>query len=338
VIEDDKPFFTSVSEIVRRSTKRTVDLLRQELEIRLGELEDRWHAESLERIFIEERIYRRIEKSKTWESVLEEIRTGLEPFLDRLRRPVTEEDIVRLTEIRIKRISAYNRFQADEHIRGIEREIKEVKKNLRQLTDYAIAWFAGLGEKYGKGRERRTRIETIETVAAAEIALATEKLHVDRTEGFIGTSLRKDEFVCECSTLDDVICFLGDGTVRVSRVGEKVFMGKDIIHVALFRKDESPVYSMAYLDGGSGRTLAKRFRISGVTRDKSYDLTRGQKGSKVHFFRVGDEDHPPLVKVRLSGRCRARIKEFEFDFATIAVKGRGAAGNTLTKWPVLRIS
>ncbi|MEZ5274834.1 MAG: DNA gyrase/topoisomerase IV subunit A [Opitutaceae bacterium] len=338
VIDNDKPFFTTVSEIVRRSTARTVGLLKQELEIRLGELEDRWHAESLERIFIEERIYRRIEKSKTWESVLEEIRIGLEPFLDRLRRPVTEEDIVRLTEIRIKRISAYNRFQAEEHIKGIEKEIKDVKRNLRQLTDYAIAWFAGLKEKYGKNCERRTKIETIEAVAAAEIALATEKLYVNRAEGFIGTGLRKDEFVCDCSTLDDVVCFMADGTFRVSRVGDKVFMGKEIIHVALFKKDETPVYSMAYLDGGSGKTLVKRFSISGVTRDKVYDLTRGQAGSKIHFFEVGEEASPPVVKVRLSGRCRARIKEFEFDFATIGVKGRGAAGNTLTRWPVLRIS
>lgn len=337
LIENDKPHFTSVTEVIRRSTGRTVDLLRQELEIRLGELEDRWHGDSLERIFIEERIYRRIEKSKTWESVLEEIRTGLEPFLDRLRRPVTEEDIVRLTEIRIKRISAYNRFKADEKIKGLEKEMREVRRHLRKLTEYAIAWFTRLKEKYGQGRERRTVIETIETVAAKKVALVTEKLYVNRKEGFIGTGLKKEELVCECSTLDDVICFMGDGTMKVSRVGDKVFMGKNIIHVALYRKNDPSVYNLAYLDGGSARTLAKRFRVSGITRDKAYHLGRGNKGSKVHYFSIGREDDPPVVRVKLSGRCRARIKAFEFDFGTIGIKGRGSAGNIVTKWPVLRI-
>lgn len=337
LIENDKPLFTSVSEIIRRSTQRTVGLLKQELEIRLGELEDRWHADSLERIFIEERIYRRIEKSKTWESVLEEIRTGLEPFLDRLRRPVTEEDIVRLTEIRIKRISAYNRFRADERIKGLEKEMRQVRRHLRKLTEYAISWFTRLKENYGQDRERRTVIETIKTVAAKKVALATEKLFVNRKEGFIGTGLKKEELVCECSTLDDVICFMGDGTMKVSRVGDKVFMGKDIIHVALHRKNDTSVYNLAYFDGGSGRTLAKRFRMSGVTRDKAYHLGRGNKGSKVHYFSIGREDNPPVVRVKLSGRCRARIKVFEFDFGTIGIKGRGSAGNIVTKWPVLRI-
>ncbi|RKX31446.1 MAG: DNA topoisomerase [Verrucomicrobia bacterium] len=337
LIENDKPLFTSVSEIIRRSTQRTVELLKQELQIRLAELEDKWHAESLERIFIEKRIYRRIEKSKTWEDVLIEIRTGLEPYLDRLRRPVTEEDIVRLTEIRIKRISAYNRFKANEHIKGLEKEMREVRRHLRKLTDYAIAWFTRLKEKYGQGRERRTVIETIQTVAAKKVALVTEKLYVNRKEGFIGTGLKKEEQVCECSTLDDVICFMMDGTMKVSRVGVKVFMGKDIIHVALFRKNNDSVYNLAYLDGGSGRTLAKRFRMPGITREKIYHLGRGNKGSKVHFFSIRKEDAPPLVKVKLSGRCRARIKEFEFDFSTLGVKGRGSAGNIVTKWPVLWI-
>ncbi|RKX35782.1 MAG: DNA topoisomerase [Verrucomicrobia bacterium] len=338
LIENDKPLFTSVSEVIRRSTARTIELLKQELQIRLGELEDKWHAESLERIFIEERIYRRIEKSKTWESVLSEIRTGLEPFLDRLRRPVTEDDIVRLTEIRIKRISAYNRFQAEEHVKGLEKEMRAVKRHLRKLVDHAIAWFTRLKEKYGRGRERRTVIDLIKTVAAKKIALVTEKLYVNRKEGFIGTGLKKEELVCECSTLDDVICFMRDGTMKVSRVGDKVFMGKDIIHLALYRKDETSVYHLAYLDGGSGRTLAKRFRIAGVTRDKSYHLGRGHKDSKVHYFSINDEGDPPIVRVKLSGRCRARIKDFEFNFATLGVKGRGSGGNIITRWPVLRIT
>ncbi len=337
IIENELPVFVGVSDILKRSTDRTVDLLRQELEIRLGELEDRWHADSLERIFIEERIYRRIEKSETWESVLAEIRKGLKPFLHLLRREVSDDDIVRLTEIRIKRISRYNRFKADEAIRRIEEEMAEVKKHLKQLTRYAIAWFKKLKEKFGAGRERRTVNEEIETVSAADVVLVNEKLYVNREEGFIGLGLKKDEFVEDCSAIDEVICFMGDGTMKVSKVADKVFMGKEILHVAVFKKDDPAVYSMAYKDGGSGRTLAKRFKVSGITRDKVYELTKGAEGSKVYYFSKGTEDEAPKVTVKLSGRSKARIKKFDFEFASIAVKGRGSAGNILTKWPVLRI-
>jgi topoisomerase-4 subunit A len=337
IIENELPVFVGVTDILKRSTDRTVDLLRQELEIRLGELEDRWHADSLERIFIEEKIYRRIEKSETWESVLAEIRKGLEPFLHLLRRKISDDDIVRLTEIRIKRISRYNRFKADEAIRRIEEEMEEVKKHLKQLTRYAVAWFKKLKEKFGSGRERRTISEEIEAVSAVDVVMVNEKLYVNREEGFIGLGLKKDEFVEDCSAIDEVICFMGDGTMKVSKVADKVFMGKEILHVAVFKKEDPAVYSMAYKDGGTGRTFAKRFKVSGVTRDKAYELTKGKEGSKVYYFSKGTEDEAPKVAVKLSGRSKARIKKFEFEFASIAVKGRGSAGNILTKWPVLRI-
>ncbi len=337
IIENELPVFVGVSDILKRSTDRTVNLLRQELEIRLGELEDRWHADSLERIFIEEKIYRRIEKSETWESVLAEIRKGLEPFLHLLRRKISDDDIVRLTEIRIKRISRYNRFKADEAIRRIEEGMEEVKKHLKQLTRYAIAWFKKLKEKFGSGRERRTISEEIEAVSAVDVVMVNEKLYVNREEGFIGLGLKKDEFVVDCSAIDEVICFMGDGTMKVSKVADKVFMGKEILHVAVFRKEDPAVYSMAYKDGGTGRTFAKRFKVSGVTRDKVYELTKGKEGSKVYYFRKGTEEEAPKVAVKLSGRSKARIKKFEFEFTSIAVKGRGSAGNILTKHPVLRI-
>ncbi len=337
IIENELPVFVGVSDILKRSTDRTVNLLRQELEIRLGELEDRWHADSLERIFIEEKIYRRIEKSETWESVLAEIRKGLEPFLHLLRRKISDDDIVRLTEIRIKRISRYNRFKADEAIRRIEEGMEEVKKHLKQLTRYAIAWFKKLKEKFGSGRERRTISEEIEAVSAVDVVMVNEKLYVNREEGFIGLGLKKDEFVEDCSAIDEVICFMGDGTMKVSKVADKVFMGKEILHVAVFRKEDPAVYSMAYKDGGTGRTFAKRFKVSGVTRDKAYELTKGKEGSKVYYFRKGTEEEAPKVAVKLSGRSKARIKKFEFEFTSIAVKGRGSAGNILTKHPVLRI-
>ena len=233
VIEDDKPVFLGVREILKRSVDRTRALLQQELEIKLGELEQQWHWDSLERIFIEERIYRRIEKSKTWESVLAEIREGLQPFLKQLRRAVTDDDIVRLTEIRIKRISAYNRFQADEAIKKIEEGIKQVKHDLKNLTPYAIRWFESLQEKYGKGRKRRTEYEEIEQISAAAVVSANQRLYVNREEGFIGLNWRQHEFVQECSILDDVLCIMADGSMRVARVGDKVFMGPDVLHCAV---------------------------------------------------------------------------------------------------------
>jgi topoisomerase-4 subunit A len=340
VIEDDKPVFLGVSEIVRRSVRRTVGLLKLELEVRLGELEQQWHNDSLERLFIEERIYRRIEKSRTWESVLREIREGLKPFLGKLRRPVKDEDIVRLTEIRIKRISAYNRFQADEAIGKIEEEIRETRHHLRHLTAHAISWFERLAEKYGGDRKRRTQYDDIEQVSAAEVVSANQRLYVNRAEGFIGLNWRQHEFVQECTILDDAVCFMADGTMKVARVADKVFMGRDVIHCAVLPKDgDTRFYTMVYQDKGSGKAFAKRFQIGGVTRDKLYPLAKSE-GSRVVYFAASPAEAamPKVLHISLDGRSRARIREFDFDMARVPVSNRGAKGLTVTRWPVKAVS
>jgi topoisomerase IV subunit A len=339
IIENDKPHFLGVSEILRRSTEKTVALLKRELEIRLEELDQQWHWDSLERIFIEERIYRRIEKSETWENVLAEIRDGLKPFLKDLRREVTDDDITRLTEIKIKRISKFNRFQADEQIKKLETEMKEVKHHLKHLTEYAIAWFERLQEKYGKGHKRRTTYDEIEQISAAAVVSANQRLYVNREEGFIGLNWRQHEFVTECTILDDVLCFMADGTMKVARVADKVFMGRDILHVALLPKDgDTAFYTMIYQDKESGKAFAKRFQIGGVTREKLYPLTASE-GSKVVFFDAAKTEAalPKSVEVELSPRCSARKKEFTFDLSELSVGGRGAKGITVTEYPVKRV-
>ncbi len=339
VIDSEKPVFLGVSGILKRSAEKTVALLKQELDIRLGELDQQWHWDSLERIFIEERIYRRIEKSKTWESVLAEIREGLAPFLKQLRREVTDDDITRLTEIRIKRISAYNRFQADEAMKKIEEGIKEVKYHLKHLTDHAIKWFETLQEKYGKKHKRRTTYDEIEQISAAAVVSANQRLYVNREEGFIGLNWRQHEFLTECTILDDVICFMADGTMKVARVADKVFMGRDIIHVAILPKEgDQAFYSMIYQDKKSGKAFAKRFQVGGVTREKLYPLVASE-GSKVVYLDVAaiKAAMPKKVEIILSGRCSARIKEFEFDLKPLAVGSRGAKGITVTQWPVRQV-
>jgi topoisomerase-4 subunit A len=336
VIEDDKPNFLGVREILKRSVDRTRELLKQELEIKLGELEQQWHWDSLERIFIEERIYRRIEKSKTWESVIEEIKEGLKPFLKNLRRPVTDDDVARLTEIRIKRISAYNRFQADEAIKKIEEAIKETKSNLRNLTAYAVAWFEMLQEKYGKGLKRRTQYDEIEQINAAEVVSANQRLYVNREDGFIGLNWRQHEFVQECTILDSVICIMRDGSLKVSKVAEKVFMGREIIHCAVFPKDGDPnFYTMVYQDKETGKAFAKRFQIGGLSRDKLYPLVKSE-GSKVIYLEVSkaEKEMPKKLQIFIDGRSGARIREFEFDLTSIPVSSRTAKGLTVSKWPV----
>jgi len=336
VIDGEKPSFMGVSEILRRSTDKTVQVLKAELEVQLGELEQQWHWDSLERIFIEERIYRRIEKSTTWENVLEEIREGLKPFLKKLRREVTDDDITRLTEIRIKRISAYNRFKADEQIKKIEDDIKQVKHHLKHLTAYAIAWFEKLQEKYGKGLKRRTQYDEIEQINAADVVAANQRLYVNREEGFIGLNWRQHEFVTECTILDDVLCFMADGTMKVVRVADKVFMGRDIIHIALLPKEgDKAFYTMITQDKESGKAFAKRFQLGGTTREKLYTLAPSE-GSKVVFFDVAksEKDMPKKVEISLSGRCSARVKAFEFDLSELGVSTRGAKGITVTKYPV----
>ncbi|HYD84596.1 MAG TPA: DNA gyrase/topoisomerase IV subunit A, partial [Opitutus sp.] len=336
VIENDRPHFLGVREILKRSADKTKELLKRELEIKLEELEQQWHWDSLERIFIEERIYRRIEKSKTWESVLEEIREGLKPFLKQLRRPVTDDDITRLTEIRIKRIAAYNRFQADEAIAKIETGIKETKANLKNLTAHAVAWFEMLQEKYGKGLKRKTSYDEIEQINAAEVVSANQRLYVNREDGFIGLNWRQHEFVQECTILDSALCIMRDGSLKVAKVGEKVFMGRDIIHVGVFPKDGDPnFYTMVYQDKESGKAFAKRFQIGGLSRDKLYPLVKSE-GSKVIYLDVSkrEKDMPKKLQIFIDGRSGARVRELEFDLKTVPVSSRSAKGITVTKWPV----
>jgi len=336
----DRPAFLGVSEILKRSTDRTIGLLKQELEIKLGELEQQWHWDSLERIFIEERIYRRIEKSKTWESVLQEIRTGLEPFLDRLQREVTDDDITRLTEIRIKRISAYNRFKADEKIKAIEEDIKKVKHDLAHLVDYAIAWFEMLQEKYGKGRRRKTSFDEIEQINVAKVVATNQRLYVDREGGFIGRNWRQHEFVTEVSELDNILCIMGDGTLKVTKIADKVFMGRNILHVAVHKKEGPPeFYTLLYQDKKTGKCFGKRFTVGGVTRDKLYPLVASEGSKVVYFDATKNEDAmPDQLRIQLSGRCKARVKDFEVDISEMKIGTRGAKGITITKYPVRKVT
>ena len=339
VIENDKPQFLGVREILRRSVYRTKELLKQELEIKLEELEQQWHWDSIERIFIEERIYRRIEKSKTWESVLAEIRDGLKPFVQQLRRPVTDEDITRLTEIRIKRISAYNRFQADEALKKIEEGIKETKTNLKSLTAYAIAWFEMLQEKYGKGIKRRTQYDEIEQINASEVVSANQRLYVNREDGFIGLNWRQHEFVQDCTILDSVLCIMRDGSLKVSKVADKVFMGREILHCTVFPKDGDPnFYTMVYQDKESGKAFAKRFQIGGLSRDKLYPLAKSE-GSKIIYLDVAktEKEMPKKLQIFIDGRSGARVRELEFDLAPVPLSSRSAKGLTVTKWPVKEV-
>lgn len=336
---EDKPQFLGVREILKRSVDATKELLKRELEIRLGELEQQWHWDSLERIFIEERIYRNIEKSKTWESVLHEIRTGLKPFLKQLRREVTDEDITRLTEIRIKRISAYNRFQADEAIQKIEDGIKETKANLRNLTGYSVAWFEMLQEKYGKGVKRKTSYDEIEQIDAAAVVSANQRLYVNREDGFIGLNWRQHEFVTECTILDSVLTIMRDGSLKVSKVADKTFMGRDIIHVAIWPKDgDQSFYTMVYQDGESGKAFAKKFQIGGLSRDKLYPLAKAEN-SKIVWLDVAksEKEMPKSIHVSIDGRSGARVRELDFDLTSIPVSTRTAKGLTVTKWAVKEV-
>ncbi len=352
VIIDDKPHFLSVIDILKTSTENTKELLRQELEIRKGELEEKLHFASLEKIFIENRIYRDIEECETWEAVLETIDKGLRKYVrvpnekakagDKriaLTRDITEEDIVRLTEIKIKRISKYNTFKADELIARLEEELKQVKHDLAHLTEYAIAYFERLLDKYGKGKERRTKIMTFESIKATQVVANNAKLYVNRKEGFVGSSLKKEEFISDCSDIDDIVVFLKDGTFKVVRITDKVFVGKNILHVAVWKKgDDRTTYNMVYLDGKTGRAMAKRFNVTSITRDKAYVLTKGEKGSKVLYFSANPNGESEILGVQLSQGCSAKKKIFDFDFGEISIKGRGSQGNILTRYPVRKIN
>lgn len=338
VIIDEKPVFLTVNQILEYNTHQTKDLLKRELEIRKGELMEKLLFSSLEKIFIENRIYRDIEECTTWEAVLEAIDKGLDPYKPDFYREITTDDLLRLTEIRIKRISKYDSFKADELMKRLQEELKEVNYNLKHLTEFAIKYYQNLLEKYGKGRERKTEIRTFDTIQAAVVAANNAKLYVNRVDGFVGFGLKKDEYVCDCSDLDDIIAIRKDGKMVVSKIQEKLFMGKDILFVGVFRKnDERMTYNLIYLDGTSGRSMVKRFQVGGITRDKEYDLTKGTKGSKVLYLTANPNGEAETITVYLTQGAKARVKVFDFDFAEIEIKGRGAGGNILTKYPVRKV-
>ncbi len=338
VIIDEKPHFVGVSDLLKHSVAHTKALLLKELEIKLGELEADWHYSSLEKIFIEKRIYRDIEEQTTWEGVLKAIDDGLKPYKKNLRREVTQEDIVKLTEIRIKRISKYDTFKADEHIKGVEAAIEEVKYNIEHLNDYAIAYYENLLKKHGKGRERKTEIRPFETIQATAVAIANTKLYVNYKEGFIGTGLKKDDFAFECSDLDNIIVFRKDGKMSVTKVADKTFVGKDIIYLAVFQKgDERTTYNMIYVDGKTGIAYGKRFNVTAITRDKEYDLTKRNPNSKVLYFTANPNGEAEVITITLSPGSKARIKVFDYYFEELEIKSRGAQGNQVTKYPVKSI-
>ena len=336
VITDKKPQFLGVRELLTLSVDHTKDLLKRELEIKLSELQEKWHYTSLEKIFFEEKIYKELEKKhETWDKVLLAIAKAFEPFRKQLKRDISREDIIKLTEKPVRRIYRLDIDELNTQIKGLEAEIRQVKHDLNNLVDFAIAYYDNLLKKYGKGRERKSEIKLFEAIQAQQVAIANVKLYVNRAEGFIGSGLKKDEFVADCSDLDDIIAFTKGGKMKVVKVSDKAFIGKDIIHVAVFRKnDERTTYNMIYVDGKTGTSFAKRFNVTGITRDKEYDLTKAEEKSRVHYFTANPNGEAEVVKIILTPGSSARIKEFDFYFETLEVKGRSSMGNQVTKYPI----
>lgn len=336
VIVDNKPRFLGAYDLLVYSTDQTRELLKKELEIKLGELQEKWHYTSLEKIFFEEKIYKELEKKhETWDKVIEAINKAFDPFKKKLKRAISREDIVKLTEKPVRRIYRLDIDELNEQIRGLEADIKQVEYDLEHLTDFTITYFENLLKKYGKGRERKTEIKLFEAIQAKQVAIANTKLYVNRADGFIGSGLKKDEFITDCSDLDDIIAFTKSGKMKVVKMADKVFIGKDIIHIAVFQKnDERTTYNMIYADGKSGISYGKRFNVTGVTREKEYDLTKGDPKSKVLYFSVNPNGEAEVVKVLLSPNCSARIKELDFYFETLEIKGRSVLGNQVTKYPI----
>ena len=338
VIEDNKPYFVGVTEMLRRSTDNTVQLLKSELEIRLGEFQEQWHFASLERIFIEKRIYRDIEEEETWDGVISAIDKGLQPHIKHLKRAITVEDITRLTEIRIKRISKFDIDKAQQKIDALEDQIAEVKHHLANLIDYAIAYFERLKKEYGEGKERKTEIRVFEDVDATKVVIRNTKLYVNREEGFIGTALKRDEYVCDCSDIDDIIVFTNDGVMMVTKVDSKTFIGKNIIHVAVFKKkDKRTVYNMIYRDGKGGPSYVKRFAVTSITRDREYDLTNGSKGSALWYFSANPNGEAEVVTILLRQVGGIKKLKWDLDFADVLIKGRASKGNRVTKHAIKRV-
>ena len=330
IIDDNKPRFIGVTEMLKTSTDYTIHLLKRELEIQLYELDEQWHFASLERIFIENRIYRDIEEQETWEGVIKAIDIGLQPHIKHLKRAITEEDIVRLTEIRIKKISKFDIDKATKFIESLEDKIAQVKEYLENLVTYAIDYFKRLKSTYGKDKQRKTEIRSFHDIVATKVVIRNTKLYVNRVEGFIGTSLRKDEYLTDCSDIDDIIVFRKDGKMIVTKVASKTFVGKDIIHLAIFKKkDTRTVYNIMYRDGKAGTSYMKRFSVTGVTRDKEYDLTPGKSNSLVHYFTANPNGEAEVVTILLRSVGSVKKLKWDIDFADLAVKGRGVRGNTI---------
>ena len=339
IISDNKPHFLGVREILKISTDNTKYLLKRELEIQLTELENQWHTISLERIFIENRIYRDIEEKSTWDDVISTINYGLEPFKNRLKRDITIDDIKKLTEIPIRKISKFDLDKVKEKLVNIEANIEEVKNNLEHIVEYTIQYFTHLKKQYGKDKKRKTLIEEFDDLDKKKISIKNQKLYVNREEGFVGTSMRKDELVCDCSDLDDIIIFTEDGIMKVIKVDSKVFVGKNIKHISLFNSDsKNKIYNLIYRDGKNGTSFMKRFKVSGVIRDKEYDLTQGKDLSKVLYFSVNNVDEADVVTVYLRKKASLRKDKFEQDFGDLIIKGRDSKGNIVTKDSIRKVS
>jgi topoisomerase IV subunit A len=339
VIVDDKPRFLGVKELLQAATDNTKDLLLKELQIKLSELQEKWHYTSLEKIFFEEKIYKELEKKHdTWEKVLSAIDTAFNPFKKQLKRDITREDIIKLTEKPVRRIYRLDIDELNNQIKGLEADIKQVKHDIANLTDFAVAYYENLLKKYGKGRERKTELKEFDTIQVKQVAIANTKLYVNRADGFIGSGLKKDEFIADVSDFDDIIAFTKGGIMKVVKMAEKVFIGKDILHVAVFQKnDERTTYNMIYTDGKAGVSYAKRFNVTGITRDKEYNLAKSEDKNKVHYFTANANGEAEVVKVVLSPNCSARNKEFDFYFEEQEIKGRSSLGNIVTKYPVKTI-
>ncbi|MGA0956910.1 MAG: DNA gyrase/topoisomerase IV subunit A [Flavobacteriaceae bacterium] len=339
VISDNKPQFLGVRDMLKISTDNTKDLLKKELEIQLDELENQWHYISLERIFIENRIYREIEEKTTWDEVLSTIDSGLDPFKSKLKKDITVDDIKKLTEIPIRKISKFDLNKVKDKLDSIEVNIEEVKNNLNHLVDYTIKYFTHLKKYYGKDNERKTKIDEFDELDKKTISIKNYKLYVNKAEGFVGTSLKKDEFVCDCSDLDDIIVFTSDGIMKVVKVDSKLFVGRNILHVSLFNsKSKETLYNLIYRDGKSGTSYMKRFKVSGVIRDKEYNLTQGKEGSEVLYFSKNSKDEADIVTVYLRNRSSLKKLKWELDFADLTTKGRDSKGNIVTKYNIRKIS
>ncbi|MFZ9220472.1 MAG: DNA gyrase/topoisomerase IV subunit A, partial [Sediminibacterium sp.] len=336
IIIDQKPHFVGATELLKYSVDHTKELLKKELEIQLKELEEKWHFTSLEKIFFEEKIYQELEKKHlNWDKVIDAIDKAFEPFKKKFKKPIERTDLLKLTDKPVRRIYKLDIEDLIQQIKDIEQTIKEVKNNLANLVDYAVSYYENLQKKYGKGKERKTEIKEFDTIQVKQVAIANTKLYINRQEGFIGTSLKKDEFLCDCTDYDDIIAFTKSGIMKVVKVSDKVFIGKDILHAAVFQKnDERTTYNMIYVDGASGISYAKRFNVTGVTRDKEYPLAKSSEKSKVHYLTVNANGEAESVKIVLSPNCSARIKEFDFFFETLEVKGRSSVGNQVTKYPI----